>query len=405
MRYRSRAPGPFLRRFRTPGALAALLGGLLLAPDLAAQGAERLAFLAAPDVRDSDVLRRDGYVVVIDLDENRLHVLRGRTVLWSAPVATGMGLRLEGPGGKWTFSTPTGLYQVKQKALEPTWYAPDWYFIENKLPVPPENDPRRRFPGGLGAAAVYIGHGLAIHGTDKPDLLGQRVSHGCIRLSNDDAERLYHNVQVGTKIVIVGGEKAAPAGKLIPGNVPGAGPVDARTERMRRQAKAERDRRLKVLGHLPVDSLAARLASTLSGADPDAWTHPAAELARRAIAADHDAARALLWAAGTPRNARVRAEYATYLVHVLDRAPVHTAEALGRLPPRARERAADLLVAAAIGLYDGSPDDQVAPWPTRRLPPAVSARARGGVEALAAAERARSGGGGGAPAAAAALRD
>src|SRR5690606_358254 len=106
----------------------------------------------------------------------------------------------------WDFSTPNGVFQVQFKERDPVWIAEDWYFIENGLPVPPPNDRSRYFPGGLGAAAVYFSRELAIHGTDKPELLGQRVSHGCIRLSNADALRLYHNVQVGTEVVIVGGE-------------------------------------------------------------------------------------------------------------------------------------------------------------------------------------------------------
>ncbi|HZG42585.1 MAG TPA: L,D-transpeptidase, partial [Longimicrobium sp.] len=156
-------------------------------------------------------LARGGYAVVVDLDANRLYFARGRRVLWSASVGTGTGLRLEHDRGEWDFATPNGTFQVTHKQVEPDWIAPDWYFIENGLRVPPANSDARRFPRGLGSAAVFIGQGLAIHGTDKPELLGQRVSHGCIRLSNADALRLFHNVQVGTEIIMVGGRNAAPA--------------------------------------------------------------------------------------------------------------------------------------------------------------------------------------------------
>src|SRR5215207_7794119 len=101
----------------------------------------------------SESLRRGGYAVVIDLDANRLYFARGRRVLWSAPVGTGTGLRLENPRGGWDFDTPDGTFHVNYKAIEPDWIAPDWYFIENKLPVPGRNDDARRFPRGLGAAA------------------------------------------------------------------------------------------------------------------------------------------------------------------------------------------------------------------------------------------------------------
>ncbi|HEX6369003.1 MAG TPA: L,D-transpeptidase, partial [Longimicrobium sp.] len=153
----------------------------------------------------SQALSRGGYAVVVDLDVNRLYFARGRRVLWSAPVGTGTGMRMEHDDGEWDFATPNGTFHVTFKDLEPDWIAPDWYFLENGLRVPGPDSDARRFPRGLGAAAVFIGQGLAIHGTDKPELLGQRVSHGCIRLANADALRLFHNVQVGTEIVIVGG--------------------------------------------------------------------------------------------------------------------------------------------------------------------------------------------------------
>src|SRR5690606_28201175 len=82
----------------------------------------------------------------------------------------------------------------------------DWYFIEKDLPIPPQDAPERRQEGQLGVAAVYVSEEIAIHGTSRPELLGQRVSHGCIRLENRFAQRLFHNVQIGTPIVIVGGE-------------------------------------------------------------------------------------------------------------------------------------------------------------------------------------------------------
>ncbi len=99
--------------------------------------------------RTSPGLSAGKYVVVIDLDSNLLHFTRDRRVLWSAPVGTGTGLRLEGPDGEWDFSTPDGIFHVQYKEESPVWMAPDWYFVENKLPVPPPNDPKRRFPGGL----------------------------------------------------------------------------------------------------------------------------------------------------------------------------------------------------------------------------------------------------------------
>src|SRR5690606_25878301 len=130
----------------------------------------------------SEALAKGRYAVVIDLDHNQLHFKQADVTLWSAPIGTGTGLMMQDGDSDWDFSTPNGVFHVQFKERDPVWIAEDWYFVENGLPVPPPNDPKRYFPGGLGAAAVYIDHDLAIHGTDKPELLGQRVSHGCIRL-------------------------------------------------------------------------------------------------------------------------------------------------------------------------------------------------------------------------------
>src|SRR5687767_1297783 len=91
----------------------------------------------------SQSLARGGYAVVVDLDSNRLYFARGRRVLWSAPVGTGTGLRMEHDRGEWDFATPNGTFHVVYKQLEPDWIAPDWFFVENGQRVP---DPRVHRP-------------------------------------------------------------------------------------------------------------------------------------------------------------------------------------------------------------------------------------------------------------------
>ncbi|HKP74806.1 MAG TPA: L,D-transpeptidase, partial [Longimicrobiaceae bacterium] len=83
----------------------------------------------------SQALSRGGYAVVVDLDANMLYFAKGRRVLWSAPVGTGTGLRLESDRNAWDFHTPNGAFHVTHKAREPDWVAPDWYFLEHDLPV------------------------------------------------------------------------------------------------------------------------------------------------------------------------------------------------------------------------------------------------------------------------------
>jgi lipoprotein-anchoring transpeptidase ErfK/SrfK len=93
---------------------------------------------------------------------------------------------------------------------------PDW--------TPPEEMLQRqpylpRFMAGgpgnpMGARAMYLGSTIyRIHGTNAPDTIGQRVSSGCIRLTNEDVEDLYGRVNVGTKVIVrpINGGRTASA--------------------------------------------------------------------------------------------------------------------------------------------------------------------------------------------------
>jgi L,D-transpeptidase ErfK/SrfK len=149
-----------------------------------------------------------GRYIVIRLAANRLYLMEGSEVLWSAPVATGTGFRLASAREHWTFVTPRGVFRVQRKEKNPVWIMPDWAFVEAGRPVPPPDSPARRRRGMLGNTALYIGYELAIHGTDRPDLVlrndpdKRRVSHGCIRMTDEDARELYHRVDVGTLVLI-----------------------------------------------------------------------------------------------------------------------------------------------------------------------------------------------------------
>jgi lipoprotein-anchoring transpeptidase ErfK/SrfK len=55
----------------------------------------------------------------------------------------------------------------------------------------------------LGARAMYLGSSLyRIHGSNEPETIGQAVSSGCIRMTNEDVADLYEHVKVGTKVII-----------------------------------------------------------------------------------------------------------------------------------------------------------------------------------------------------------
>lgn len=70
-------------------------------------------------------------------------------------------------------------------------------------------------PGNpLGARAMYLGETeYRIHGTNKPDTIGKRVSSGCIRLTNEDVADLYERVKVGAKVIVL---PAAPSNRPSP---------------------------------------------------------------------------------------------------------------------------------------------------------------------------------------------
>lgn len=313
----------------------------------------------------SDALSRGRYAVVIDLDENLLHFRRGDLTLWSAPIGTGTGLMMQDENDRdWDFSTPNGVFQVQFKERDPVWIAEDWYFIENGLPVPPPNDRSRYFPGGLGAAAVYFSRELAIHGTDKPELLGQRVSHGCIRLSNADALRLYHNVQVGTEVVIVGGEDIpqvvitpAEAKRLAEGFRPAA------------PRPQVRDPLLEMWKEMSTRQLSLVLQSELrENPNRSRWPEVAHLLSDRGLnQGEVDALAGLMRAGLDLPTSEVELEYRTFLANAFARNGPRTLEALARFDELEQATLAAMIVDAAVGLYNGDLQALSAPWPTRRI--------------------------------------
>ncbi len=199
--------------------------------------------------------------IVVSIEERELWFKRGNELLFHTQVATGSGKSLvskNGDGGQWKFETPRGRLKVQAKEVDPAWVPPDWHFIEqankrglglvkmsrgmsipssdgsvvrvsgaevvkrdsngNEVPleatdgreivvngniiVPPFGTNQRRYKGVLGTRRLVLGDGYALHGTNKPETIGQAVSHGCVRLRNEDIEKLYEMVPVGTPVYI-----------------------------------------------------------------------------------------------------------------------------------------------------------------------------------------------------------
>jgi lipoprotein-anchoring transpeptidase ErfK/SrfK len=85
--------------------------------------------------------------------------------------------------------TPAGDFYIRDRvtSLRDPFYGPVAFGTSARSTVLTE------WPGG-----GFIG----IHGTDRPDLVPGRVSHGCIRMRNPDIVRLARVMPVGTPVIV-----------------------------------------------------------------------------------------------------------------------------------------------------------------------------------------------------------
>jgi lipoprotein-anchoring transpeptidase ErfK/SrfK len=89
-------------------------------------------------------------------------------------------------------STPAGKYKIINKLEDPTWYKPGGgvYKAGDK-----KNEIGTRWMG-------LSKKGYGIHGTIEPQRLGEQVSHGCVRMKNEEIEELFKLVPTGTPVTI-----------------------------------------------------------------------------------------------------------------------------------------------------------------------------------------------------------
>lgn len=144
-----------------------------------------------------------GPYIVIDTAGNRVFLRKGEATLREMVASCGSGNVLEDPvgGRRWVFETPQGEFQVRSKITNPIWIKPDWAFIEEGEPIPAKSSERAE-PGMMGDYALGLGRGYFIHGTMYKRLLGRNVSHGCVRLGDDDLKHLFDNTPIGTRVMI-----------------------------------------------------------------------------------------------------------------------------------------------------------------------------------------------------------
>lgn len=141
--------------------------------------------------------------IVIDTAQNKLYLKKRDKVLHESICSTGSGGLLKDPEGErqWVFETPRGNFRVIRKAEDPVWTKPDWAFVEEGKAVPDDWSERRDYDT-LGDYALYLGDGYMIHGTLYQRYLGRAITHGCVRLGDEDLERVYRMTPVGTQVLI-----------------------------------------------------------------------------------------------------------------------------------------------------------------------------------------------------------
>jgi len=123
--------------------------------------------------------------LIVILSKRRVYVHRGDRVLASYPIAV----------GKSGWETPTGTFAVFEKELNPIFKS-----FKSGTVIPPGSD------NPLGVRWIGIWSDgktrLGFHGTNQAELIGQAVSHGCIRMYNKDVVSLFETVEVGTPVLI-----------------------------------------------------------------------------------------------------------------------------------------------------------------------------------------------------------
>ena len=128
--------------------------------------------------------------IIINTTERRLYYVLG------GAEALRYGIGVGRLGFTWA-----GVTKVSRKREWPDWTPP----VEMLARRP---DLPRHMNGGidnpLGARAMYLGSSLyRIHGSNEPETIGQAVSSGCFRMTNEDVIDLYGRVHIGAKVIVL----------------------------------------------------------------------------------------------------------------------------------------------------------------------------------------------------------
>ncbi|MGB3136663.1 MAG: L,D-transpeptidase [Nodosilinea sp.] len=133
-----------------------------------------------------DTLMTANTRVVISLSQRRLTLYQNDDVRDEFTVAIGQD----------DWQTPVGEFAVRDMRTDPLWQHP----ITKEAVAPgPSNPLGSRWIGFWTQGKYFIG----IHGTNQETLIGEAVSHGCVRMLERDIQTLYSYVKIGTPIKVV----------------------------------------------------------------------------------------------------------------------------------------------------------------------------------------------------------
>lgn len=141
--------------------------------------------------------------LIVSTSDNRFELYTHTGLVREGVCSTGSYVLLQGSEDRrWMFETPRGTFRILEKRVNPVWAKPDWAFVEEGLPIPPPGAPERFERGVLGDYALAIGNGYLIHGTLYQRLLGQPVTHGCVRLGDADLDAVFRELSIGSRVFI-----------------------------------------------------------------------------------------------------------------------------------------------------------------------------------------------------------
>ena len=123
--------------------------------------------------------------LVVDLSDRQVRVFRDGSLDAVFPIAVGRA----------GWETPAGEFEVISKQEDPVWQNP----MTNQIIQPGADNPLGTHWIGFWSDGL---NQIGFHGTNQNDLIGQAVSHGCIRMENEHIEQLYAHVSIGTPVSI-----------------------------------------------------------------------------------------------------------------------------------------------------------------------------------------------------------